>query len=49
MLPCSGFGYNPFFTQFLGYQYLAYGIVYLVSSGVAEVFPLQVNLCVVFF
>src|SRR3972149_4454080 len=34
-------GYDPLLAHPLGEEYLAYGVVYLVRAGVAEVFPLQ--------
>src|SRR3989304_6947936 len=45
VLARAGFSYDPFLAHPLGKEYLAYGVVYLMRAGMAEVFPLEEYVC----
>ena len=49
MLSGTGFGNDAVFTHAACQQYLADGVVYLVRTGMVQVFTLQVNLAAIFF
>jgi hypothetical protein len=41
MLPGTGFGNDALFAQALGQQYLPYGVINFVRSGMVQILPFQ--------
>ena len=49
MLTCTCFSYNACFPKLFSHQDLPYRIVYLVRTGMIQIFPLKENVALIFF